>query len=61
MQALQHPQPAKELYPLLPQRMFRKPFFVLWFSGLAKRARKSLATIEGEKKFTCLNQLNCRG
>lgn len=55
MQAQQHPQPARELYPLLPQRMFRKAFFVLWFADLAKRARKSLATVEGEKKFTCLN------
>ena len=55
MQALQHPQPARELYPLLPQRMFRKPFFVLWFADLAKRARKSLAKNRRRKKFTCLN------
>ena len=58
MQALQHPQPARQFYLLLPQRMFRKSFFVPWFADLAKRARKSLATIEGEKKFT---YLSCRG
>jgi len=46
MQALQHPQPERELYPLLPQRDVQKAIFC----SVVCRPRKTSA------KITCNNR-----